>query len=66
MLTIDGSDGRIAGTIVQNTSAKDQQILMLDSMQSVSSKDIEAGKNYLSIMEYDLGILEKALGTEVK
>ena len=44
VLTIDGSDGRIAGTIVQNTSAKNQQILMLDSMQSVSSKDIEAGK----------------------
>ncbi len=66
VLTIDGSDGRIAGTIVQNTSAKDQQILMLDSMQSVSSKDIEAGKSYLSVMEYDLGILEKALGGEVK
>ncbi len=66
VLTIDGSDGRIAGTIVQNTKTKDQQVLMLDSMQSVSSKDIEAGKNYLSIMEYDLGILDKALGGEVK
>ena len=66
VLTIDGSDGRIAGTIVQNTKTKDQQVLMLDSMQSVSSKDIEAGKNYLSIMEYDLGILEKALSGEEK
>ena len=44
--------------------AKDQQILTLDSMQSVSSKDIENGTAYLSVMEKDLELLKQALQPE--
>ncbi len=66
VLKIDGSDGRIAETIVQNTKTRDQQILTLDSMQAVSSKDIQNGVSYLSVMESNLDILKKALGTEVR
>ena len=62
LLTIDGSDGRIAETIVQASADKSRQILSLDSMQSVSGKDIEAGTSYLSIMESNLSVLEQALG----
>ena len=64
LLIIDGSDRRIAETIVKNTAAKDQEILTLDSIQSVTGKAIENGATYLSIMENNLNILELAL--EVK
>ena len=61
VLTIEGTDHRIAETIVENTSSKDQQILSMDSMQSCTLKDIEAGTTYLSIMEKNLEILKEAL-----
>ena len=64
VLTIDGSDRRIAETIVKNTAAKNQEILTLDSIQSVTGKAIENGATYLSIMENNLNILKLAL--EVK
>ena len=41
VMTIEGTDHRIAETIVQNTLTKDQQILTMDSMQSVTAKDID-------------------------
>lgn len=61
VLTIEGTDHRIAETIVQNTQAKDQQILTMDSMQSVTAKDVENGTTYLSIMEKNLSVLKDAL-----
>ena len=64
MLTIDGSDGKIAETIVKNTDSGDQQIMKLDSMQSVTAADIRDGASYLSIMEKNLSVLKQALGEE--
>ena len=61
ILTIDGSDGKLAEQIRDNTESKDQKILSLDSMQSVTAKDIEAGASYISIMNYNLGIFTEAL-----
>ncbi len=61
VMTIEGTDHRIAETIVQNTESKDQQILTMDSMQSVTSKDVEGGTSYLSIMEKNLSVLKEAL-----
>ncbi len=61
VLTIENSDRRIAETIVQNTDDKDQQILTLDSMQSVTADDVKAGMTYLSIMENNLEVLKTAL-----
>ena len=61
VLIIDGSDGKIAQTIIENTKAHDAKILTLDSMQSVSGKDVEAGTRYLSIMEENLSVLREAL-----
>ena len=43
VMTIEGTDRRIAETIVQNTASKDQKILTLDSMQSVTSADVKKG-----------------------
>ena len=61
VMTIEGADHRIAETIVKNTGSKDQKILSLDSMQSVTAKDVENGTTYLSIMEKNLDTLKEAL-----
>lgn len=61
IFTIEGKDKRIAETIIQNTASKDQKILTLDSMQSVSSGDIKNGTTYMSIMESNLSVLKEAL-----
>lgn len=61
VLTIEGADHSIAETIVENTAAQDQQILTLDSMQSVTASDVEAGASYISIMESNLEVLREAL-----
>lgn len=60
VLKIDGSDGKIARTIAGNTSSRDQKVLMLDSMQSVSTQEIAQGTTYLSIMEQNLKVLSEA------
>ena len=62
VLTIEGKDHSIAQTIVENTAAKDQKILTMDSMQSTTSEDINNGASYLSIMESNLSVLKEALG----
>ncbi|MCR4763883.1 MAG: metal ABC transporter substrate-binding protein [Lachnospiraceae bacterium] len=61
VMTIEGNDHRIAETIIQNTGAKDQQILSMDSMQSTTSKDVANGETYLSVMEKNLTALKEAL-----
>lgn len=61
VITIDGSDKKIAETIIENTKTKSQKILTLDSMQSVTMTDIENGEMYLSVMEQNLSVLSQAL-----
>lgn len=61
ILTIEGTDHRIAETIRDNTASRSQQILVLDSMQSVSAEDMENGATYLSVMERNLEVLKSAL-----
>lgn len=53
---------KIAETVIANTKEKNQQILVLDSMQSVGIKDAMNGTTYLSVMEKNLETLKKALG----
>lgn len=61
VVTIEGAQHKIAQTIVENTAEKNQTILTLNSMQSVTSKDVEAGETYLSIMQGNLDVLKTAL-----
>ena len=61
VLTIDGSDQKIAKTIIENTANQDAKILTLDSMQSVTDQQIDEGVSYLSIMENNLTVLKEAL-----
>ena len=62
VLTIEGAKHKIAETIVQNTKEKNQKILTMDSMQSMTSKDAANGATYLSVMEQNLSVLKEALG----
>lgn len=62
VLTIEGATHQIARTVVDNTCTKSQEILVLDSMQSVTAADVERGATYLGIMEQNLEILKTALG----
>lgn len=61
VFTIEKSDQKIAKTIIENTKRKDQKILVLNSMQSITSKDVSKGATYLSIMEQNLDVLKAAL-----
>lgn len=61
VLTIEGSDQRVAQTIIQNTAAQDAALLRLDSMQGTSARDAAGGATYLSIMESNLEVLKAAL-----
>ena len=59
--TIESSDQEIAKTVRNNTKTKDQEILTFDSLQSTTTKDIENGSTYLTLMEKNLEVLKKAL-----
>ena len=60
-MVIEGSNQKIAETIVSNTKEKNQEILALNSIQSVTTKDIQGGITYLKVMESNLEILKQAL-----
>ena len=61
VMVTESSDQSIARTVINNTDEKNQQILVLDAIQSVTSADAENGVTYLSIMENNLNILKEAL-----
>ena len=58
---IEGNNNKIANTVIENTKKKNAKILTLDSMQSVTAKDIKNGASYLSIMEKNLLALKEGL-----
>ena len=58
IFTIENSDGKLANTIIENTRDKDQQVLMLNSLQSVTGHENE---DYIALMRDNLEALKKAL-----
>lgn len=61
VLTIENPKHKIAQTVVENTKEKNQKILALNSMQSVTSNDVKNGETYLNVMQRNLDILKQAL-----
>ncbi len=61
ILTTESTDGSVARTVKENTKTKDQAILALDSMQSVTSEQMKNGTTYLSVMEKNADVLRQAL-----
>ena len=62
ILIIEGSDGKIAETVINSTENKDQKILTLNSMQSVNLSDLGQDDSYLSFMKENLDVIIEALG----
>lgn len=61
VLTLEGTDHSLAQTIIDNTESKSAAIVTMDSMQSTTKIDAEAGASYLAIMEQNLAALTQAL-----
>ena len=62
ILKIESSDGNIAETVRKNANDSDSiSILTMDSVQSATTNEYKSGRNYLSIMQSNLGVLKQAL-----
>jgi zinc transport system substrate-binding protein len=62
IFTIENSNGKIAkAVLVASKKSQNAQILILNSMQSVTEKQIAEGIDYLSLMKSNLDVLKKAL-----
>ncbi len=61
VMTLEGSDQRIAQTIIAATRSQSAQIQSMDSMQSTTAQNVKDGTSYLSIMEKNLEALQAAL-----
>ena len=61
ILTIENSDGRIAEAIKSNTTKKNQKILTMNSLQSVTKEQLEDDITYLQVMQENLSVLSEAL-----
>ncbi len=61
VVVLEGSDQKLADTIIQNSASKDQQIVVMNAMQNVTKEDVQEGMTYLSAMEDNLEALKQAL-----
>ena len=61
VVVTESADRSIARTVISSTAEKNQQILVLNAMQSVTQSDIQNGAEYLSVMESNLDVLKEAL-----
>jgi zinc transport system substrate-binding protein len=63
ILTLENTQcGAIAQTVKDNSNAKNQRILTMNSLQSVTKQNMQDGLSYLSVMEANLETLKIALG----
>ena len=61
ILTIENSDGRIAEAVKSNTTKKNQKILAMNSLQSVTKEQLADGITYLQVLQENLSVLSEAL-----
>lgn len=59
ILITETSDGSVADTVKNSTSSKNQEILIMNAIQSVTKNDLD--KTYIEIMKDNLEVLKKAL-----
>ena len=60
VLTIEGSDRRLAETVAENAGTR-PVILEMNSMQGMTAEKIRDGAAYLSVMEENLQVLRQAM-----
>lgn len=61
ILQLESANGSIAEAVRNATVSKDQRILSIDSLQSLTEDEIRSGATYLKRMESDLAVLNDAL-----
>ncbi len=61
VMKLEGSDTRLAETVILNAKTQNVQILELNSLQSVTAKMVDEGVSYLGVMESNLAVLQQAL-----
>ena len=61
VMVLESSTQGIAKQVIDNTGSKDQGILVLNSLQSVTREDIGNGATYRDLMKEDLAVLKTAL-----
>ena len=62
--TIENSDQKIAKTVKENSKTGDQEILVMDSLQSVTKSDVDSGTTDYGKMSSNLDALKQALGSK--
>ena len=61
ILTLESSDQKIADSIKRTSKKRECDIVVMDSLQSVTSEDVNNGITYLDVMRQNLEALKKAL-----
>jgi len=61
VVKIEGGNERIAQTVINNTKSHNQKIIVLDSLQSTTARQVAEGTSYLTVMENNLNALIEAL-----
>ena len=61
LIVLENSSDKIANTIIKNSKNKNQEILILNSIQSCTQKQIAEGLTYFDVMSKNLDVLKKAL-----
>ena len=61
LLVLENGNRRLAASVNRATKRKNLKTVEFDSLQSVSSGDVESGKTYLGAMRKNLGALLEAL-----
>ena len=61
LLVTETSDMSIANTVKSTSQSKDQEILVMNAMQSVTADKLDTGVTYLQTMQDNLDVLKQAL-----
>ncbi len=62
VMVLENRQHKIAETVVKTAKSKGVKIIVVDSLQSPTSRDAAAGKTYLGAMEKNLAAIREALG----
>lgn len=61
VLVLENSDRKIAATVLRTAGGRERKIVVMNSMQSCTARDLERGTTYLSLMRDNLAALREAL-----
>ncbi|MBE6741649.1 MAG: zinc ABC transporter substrate-binding protein [Ruminococcaceae bacterium] len=61
VITLEGTEHKLAETIINSSKSKNAKILTMNSMQSITADDLKNNISYLGIMQENLETLKTAL-----